>query len=206
MKVNSSNSPLQSLIDSEYQTAHTYAAYRLMIHQLHEKNKVTGPKQSQALFEYSRLNEQRMNRLDKHFAVRPDLSKAVIGVKKKYTWLVITEGWCGDAAQLLPAIEKMSFLNYNISTRYILRDEHTDIMDMFLVNNTRAIPVLVCIDENHQVIWHWGPRPLAGQLIIDACKKKGMDSEASKEELHTWYAQDKLEAFQTEIIKLVKKM
>jgi hypothetical protein len=28
-------------------------------------------------------------------------------VKNDYIWLVISEGWCGDAAQLLPVFDKM---------------------------------------------------------------------------------------------------
>ncbi len=206
MKVNTTQSPLQSLIDSGYQSAFTYAAYRLMIHQLHEKDKVTGPKQTANLLQYSRLNEQRMNRLDKHFAVREDLAKVMQAVKKKYTWLIITEGWCGDAAQLLPAIEKLTFLNLNISSRYILRDEHLEIMENYTTNGKLAIPILVCINENYDVIWHWGPRPKEGQQVLDDAKKKGLDQEAAKEELHLWYAQNKLDAFQNEMLKLIKKM
>lgn len=206
MKVNTTITPLQSLIDSGYNSAITYAAYRLLMHQLHEKGKVTGPTQTQELLDYSRLNEQRMNRLDKHFAVREDLAKALQAVKKKYTWLVITEGWCGDAAQLLPMVEKMTFVNLNLSSKYILRDEHEDVMDMFLTNGKRSIPVVICLNDANEVIWTWTARPKEAQKVLEDAIRDGADSHQAKEALHTWYAHNKGEAFQTEMLKLVKKM
>src|SRR5688572_6896864 len=131
MKANTTNSALQALIDSGYKTAMSYGEYRILIHKLHEQDKVTGQKQTPKLLEYSRLNEHRMNRLDKHFVVREDVVKALQGIKKKYTLVVITEGWCGDAAQMVPALEKMTFINLNLGTKYILRDNHPDIMDQY---------------------------------------------------------------------------
>lgn len=206
MKVNTTQNALQSLVDSGFKSAMSYGEYRILIHKLHEQNKVTGHRQTPALLEYSRLNEQRMNRWDKHFVVRDDVAKALSGVKKKYTWISITEGWCGDAAQMLPALEKFTFLNLNISSKYILRDDNPELMDMYLTNESRSIPIIICINDQGEEIWHWGPRPKDGQKILDEAKRNGTDTDAAKEELHLWYARNKMEAFQNEMIKLIRKM
>ncbi|MFN0031355.1 MAG: thioredoxin family protein [Flavobacteriales bacterium] len=206
MKVNTTTGPLQTLIDSGYKTTMTYAEYRLMVHKLNELGKVTGPKQTPALLEYSKLNEQRMNRLDKHFVVREDIAKLLQGIRKKYTWLVITEGWCGDAAQLLPMLERMTFLNLNISSRYLLRDENPELMDCYVTGIKRSIPIVICINDQHEELWHWGSRPKEGQKVKDDALKNGADAAEAREELHSWYAQNKGASFQDEIAKLLRRM
>lgn len=45
----------------------SYEQYRALITALHAENKVTGPEQTESLLQYSLLNEQRMNRWDKHY-------------------------------------------------------------------------------------------------------------------------------------------
>ena len=58
-------------------------------------------------------------------------------------WLIITEGWCGDAAQCIPTIEKIAAESKNIETHYVLRDENLDLIDEYLTNNARSIPKLI---------------------------------------------------------------
>ena len=62
--------------------------------------------------------------------------------------MVLTEGWCGDAAQVLPVINKIASLSDFIDLKIILRDEHEELMNKFLTNGSKSIPKLVAIDEN----------------------------------------------------------
>jgi hypothetical protein len=43
-----------------------------------------------------------MNRLDKTMKLLPEVVSALQALQQEYIWIVISEGWCGDAAQLLP--------------------------------------------------------------------------------------------------------
>lgn len=75
--------------------------------------------------------------------------------------LIITESWCGDAAQNVPVLEKIAAESDMIETRYILRDENLDLMDPFLENGSRSIPKLFALDRtNLKVLGAWGSRPL----------------------------------------------
>jgi hypothetical protein len=52
-------------------------------------------------------------------------------LKSEYIWLVISEGWCGDAAQLLPIINKMAVESGKIDLRIVLRDENEELTVIF---------------------------------------------------------------------------
>jgi hypothetical protein len=47
-----------------------------------------------------------MNRLDKTMKLLPEVVSALQALQQEYIWIVISEGWCGDAAQLLPVLIK----------------------------------------------------------------------------------------------------
>ena len=100
----------------------SFGEYEGLTEQLVEEGKTTGPKQSESLANFTRLNLQRMNRLEKTIEVGEDARSAVRSVEKKQIWLTITEAWCGDAAQNIPIIEKIAAESDIIKTRYILRD------------------------------------------------------------------------------------
>src|SRR5690625_5366915 len=94
----------QDVIDNAY----TYESYRNLIDELLEDNKTTGPNQSEEMVQYTKMNVHRMKRLDKQVEVNEDLIERVKQIKKTVVWLVITEGWCGDAAQIIPALDRKS--------------------------------------------------------------------------------------------------
>ena len=98
-----------------------------------------------------------MKRLDKTIQLSEKTNSYTKALKKSVTWLVLTEGWYGDAAQVLPVINKIASLSDFIDLKIILRDEHEELMNKFLTNGSKSIPKLVAIDENKKVIYSWGP-------------------------------------------------
>jgi len=148
--------------------SYTYKGYREMISGLIEKRISTGNTQSDDLLHYSELNETRMNRLEKTIKITDEVQEKISLLESKVTWLVIAEGWCGDAAQILPIINKMADLSENIDLKIVLRDENESLMNDFLTNGGMAIPKLIILDEENNVIGDFGPRPeLARKLIAD---------------------------------------
>src|SRR5437868_7628324 len=96
----------------------TYTEYIKLIDDLLLDSKTTGENQSEAMFNYGKLNRQRMHRLEKTVVLNDSLKKKVKNFQRKMIWLIITEGWCGDAAQNIPIIEKIAAENAeNIETR-----------------------------------------------------------------------------------------
>ena len=184
----------------------TFAEYISLVDKLLAKGSTTGPIQTVQKVEFTKLNRHRMNRLDKTIVLGEGIKAAAHGLSRKMTWLIITEGWCGDAAQNLPAIEKFAAENDNIETRYILRDENLELMDRYLTDGARSIPKLIAIDdETGDVLGTWGSRPLAAQNAYEDLKAKGIEKDAILERMQKWYNADRSVSLQNEFEDLIKE-
>lgn len=190
------------------QQQYTYEQFEQLLDTLMAEGKTTGPNQSEEYLHYARLNLQRMHRWDKTFQLRPDVAESLADVPEQ-SWWVITEGWCGDSAQNLPAIAKMAAATQGkVQLRIVLRDEHPQIMDQYLTNgNSRSIPILVAFDKEQRQLFRWGPRPEAAQALLTAWKNNPapVAFEEFEKEMHTWYTRDKGNAVQDELMLLLQK-
>jgi len=185
----------------------SYHAYRRLIDTFLQPEKSTAPKYSDSLMEYTRLNVMRMNRLDKTVEIIPELKDAITQINKPQTWLILTEGWCGDAAQIIPALYKATSLNENIALGFLLRDDNLELMDMYLTDGkSRSLPKLIALDENNNELFNWGPRPVILQELFYHLKAKALSDDAIKEEIHKWYAQDKTVTIQIELLQILNKI
>jgi hypothetical protein len=186
----------------------SYIKYRKIVTDSLAAGKVTGYQQTPELVHYTLLNETRMNRLDKKVIIPEDSIQKLLNLKKAYTWLVISEGWCGDAAQLLPVFNKLAMITPQIEMKVIFRDENPAIMSMFLTNGARSIPKLIILDgESKSVLGHWGPRPKAATQLFNSYKSQyGKIDETLKTELQLWYLHDKGISTQEEIVTLMRDL
>ena len=131
--------------------------------------------------------------------------KEISLIKEEQTWLVITEGWCGDAAQNLPVINKLAEINTNIKLKLVLRDENLELMDLFLTNGGRSIPKLIALNKQNEVLFTWGPRPkVATKMVADYKEKHGSLDPQFKQDLQVWYNKDKGKSVQSDFIELLK--
>lgn len=169
----------------------TYKEYRELVANLLEENKSTTKNGSESLVGYSKLNHSRMKRLDKTIKLEEKTQTNLDKLNKKITWVVLTEGWCGDAAQNLPIMNKFAEANKHIELKLVLRDENIELMNEYLTNGGQSIPKLIQI-ENGKVTKTWGPRPtIATKLIADYKEKNGVVDAQIKEDLQLWYNKDK---------------
>jgi hypothetical protein len=76
-------------------------------------------------------------------------------------------------------------------------------MQQFLTNGGRSIPKLICLDADHHVLWHWGPRPASAVKLLEEVKAEGLDAKEAKEKLHLWYARNKQVDLQQELYVLI---
>ncbi len=181
-----------------------YSTYRSQIKSLLTENKTTGSNHSEAMIAYTKMNDQRMSRWDKKINLDSELSKAISELPKM-NWMVITEAWCGDAAQNIPFIAKLASENPKIDLRFIMRDEHPEVMDGYLTNGARSIPILVMTDENFNDLAIWGPRPAPVQkMVMEAKEKPDLDQPKFIESIHKWYAVDKNQTISNEFKQLLK--
>jgi hypothetical protein len=192
----------QKMILQEYlEKSLSYEAYKQLIDDLLAAGKATGTNHSEAFLHYSRMNQQRMHRLEKTIALVPEVKKRVLAIERPQTWLVLTEGWCGDAAQSLPVMQALAQLNPLIRLCLLLRDENLELMDQYLTNGvSRSIPKLIAVDtESLAVLFSWGPRPTPLQELFHRMKEEGMAFDDIKEELQRWYNTDKTASIQQEL-------
>jgi len=181
----------------------SYAEYTEMVQVMAAKGQTTS-EPSPVYIAATHLNAQRMKRLDKHCVIHSTLRDKIAGLQESYSWMVITESWCGDAAQIVPVIAAVAACSSKISLSLILRDENPGIMDLFLTNGSRSIPKLICL-RGEQILGTWGPRPKAIQAMMVEYKKMHPDApkEALHEELHLWYARDKTASTQSDLLACI---
>lgn len=170
----------------------TFGEYVSLIDRLLDEGKTTGSNQSEAMVGYGRINRQRMARLEKTITVPDEIARDLAANTRNQIWLILTEGWCGDAAQNIPAIEKAAASGRGIETRYILRDENLELMDAYLTDGARSIPKLIALDaDSLEVLFTWGARPAAAQELFKKRRAEGVEKASILEELQRWYNADR---------------
>lgn len=181
----------------------SYEEYIELVSSMLGQGKATGDVQNESRLEYTRLNLVRMNRVSKTLIHDEDAFATVRNVDLPQTWLIITEGWCGDAAQNLAVVEHIASASDAIKTRYILRDENPELMNEFLTNGSRSIPKLIAVDDlSGRVLGTWGPRPAAAQRHWNEMKDEGIEKAQLSENLQRWYNADKGVSLQKELAEL----
>ena len=104
--------------------------------------------------------------------------------------LAITEDWCGDAMINNPVIRKTAEAA-GVEVRTALRDADTDLIDRYLTNGGRAIPIYLVLNEAGEVIGKWGPRAPELQAYVTEGRSKlpAQDDPTFKEQSDAFYTE-----------------
>ena len=170
----------------------SYETYRNLIDKYEAEGKSSGEEQTEERVYYTALNQKRYKRLDKTIEIPEEKAQFFINYPKSVCLLVITESWCADAAQIVPVVHKIAELNPKITMKLVFRDENEALMNLFLTNGGKAIPIVVFLDLEDKVLAHWGSRPsVATKMVEEEKAKNGKLSPVFKANLQRWYNQDK---------------
>ncbi|GAA4300881.1 thioredoxin family protein [Nibribacter koreensis] len=186
----------------------SYGHYKSLVETLVLENKTTGREQTPERIAFTRLNLQRMKRVEKQFAFLPELEALLKEQKPHWRWLLLTEAWCGDGAQTIPAIAAIAQAIPSIELLLVQRDENEALMDTCLTNGSKSIPMLICEDhKTGERLFTWGPRPTSIQerLIAFKAVNPGVRHEDLMQQLHAWYAKDRSISLQQDLLRLVKE-
>lgn len=199
------NTIIKQIIQDGLDNSMSYVEYRELVMTKVENNSNTGHEVTEALANYTMLNNKRMKRWDKTIKIGEGVADAIKHKKFNQTWIVITESWCGDAAHVIPVINKIAELNQGINFRVVLRDDNEALMDQFLTNGSRSIAKLIILDTaTKDVIATYGPRPSTATLLVNDYKAKyGILTPEFKEELQQWYNKDKGQTVIADLISLI---
>lgn len=183
-----------------------YGQYLQIVKDLFGKGLITGNVQTPGYLDYTKVNLQRYSRLEKTVVLSDGLCSVVDQLRQPLVLLVITEGWCGDAAQNIGIFEALGRYSDKIRVRYIFRDENLELMDQFLTNGSRSIPKVLCLDENLEVKFSWGPRPAALQKQVQEMITAGVSKEDRGQFIHGWYHKDHTLSTQAELEELLRAL
>jgi thiol-disulfide isomerase/thioredoxin len=190
-----------------FEKALRYENYRKEVDALVAEGKTTGAVQTPELLEYTKLNIQRMNRLDKTVALDEQTLIQLSQLDHNYKWLLVGDAWCGDCAQIIPIINKMSEADgSHIDFRIISRDAVPGLIETLNENKSRSIPKLVMMDaDTYETLHIWGARPLAAHEILLHYKanQNVMSKEDFEKQLHLWYAKDRGQNIMREVTALI---
>ncbi len=196
---------MKEIIENSLQKAMNYQEYRNHLQKL--VSEFNNKESADDLMHYNRLNDKRMKRLDKQIELDETAKREVAQIENDFTWLVLSESWCGDAAQSLPVLNKFAELNQKINLKIVSRDENDPLMQQFLTDGSRSIPKLIVLDKNNEVIDHWGPRSKRAKALLDEYKEKnGKIDGQIKEDLQVWYNRDKGQSIEEELVEILRKM
>lgn len=172
--------------------------------ELLNQNQTTNKQNDKTLLEHTKLNLTRINRLLKTLTIAPEIISEIEEKQTYYTLLVLTEGWCGDASQVLPVLRKLEQASSFIDLKIILRDENLELMDQFQTDGTRSIPKVLIV-KNDVIINNWGPRPEELMSLTALFKQNDQyTKEEFMKDVQQWFNKDKGKAILKEIISLLK--
>ena len=186
---------------------YSYDEYYQLTQQCSANHTTTGDEQSANRIDATKLNAHRMTRIYKQINLEEKLIKLLTNNKSiNCDWLVISEAWCGDSAQCLPIIHKISELNEGINLKIILRDENDELINQYSTNGSKSIPKLICTNSlTNSEIGNWGPRPTEITSMVKSLKSQNptISHDEFVKQLHFWYAKDKGLSLQADLYSLI---
>lgn len=152
---------------------------------------------------YYILGIQRMERMLKTFHPTEEDFQKLESKNFNGKILVITEGWCGDASQCTPVVHQ--FFKGKNKVRFFFRDSDTSLINQFLTDGNQAIPKVLILNENFEVINTWGPRPKHGLELLAKFKNdpENYPRETFYNDLQVYYAKNKGKDTLAEILDLL---
>lgn len=154
---------------------------------------------------YTKLNYSRVKRWTKTAIISDETSNVLTNLPSRQKWVLITEPWCGDTANTVPIINLMAQVGTEIDFEIHLRDTEPFLIDSYLTNGGRSIPMLIIRDENDNDLFTWGPRPIEAQKLVMQNKELDLSADEKNTMLQNWYRNDKGDSTQKEIIALINK-
>ena len=187
-----------------FDNAMDFETYDKHVKELFSLGKTTGNNQSQNYIYFTKLGIQRVKRGLKTTTIEDKVIES-LNSTKAINWVVITEAWCGDAANSLPIIVKLAEARKDINLKLILRDTNPEIMNSYLTNGAKSIPIVIFLDGDFNELALWGPRPKPAQEMV--LKNKAHPVMSQQDfiiALQKWYISDKSQTTKHEFQEILE--
>jgi hypothetical protein len=130
----------------------------------------------------------------------PEWATAAVPAGAHRKLLVIAEDWCGDASNTVPIVARLVDQVPGLELRILMRDKYPEVMDQYLTNGSRSIPIVIALTELLEEVGHWGPRPTELQAWVMANRGTMPKSELYPQ-VRKWYARDRGETTLREVLE-----
>jgi len=120
--------------------------------------------------------------------------------------LVLSEDWCGDASNLVPVLARFAADAPQLDLRILKRDEHPEVMDLYLTNGSRSIPLSIILDDRGNAVGRWGPRPEGLQdFVLRERQVAGRPMTEIYKDIRRWYAIDRGHSTIRELVDRIER-
>ena len=124
----------------------------------------------------------------------------------RWNLLVLSEDWCGDASNTLPALARFAEAVPGIELRVLKRDENPELMGRYLTDGARSIPLAIVLDAAYEPVGCWGPRPAELQRFVLSERRAGVKDKGDLyKDVRRWYARDRGETTLRELLGVLEK-
>lgn len=114
--------------------------------------------------------------------------------------LVIAEDWCNDAVSTIPILARLAESVPGVELRMLRRDENPEVMDQYLSDGARAIPIVIALGAACEERGHWGSRPSDLQAWVLA--HRALPKPDLNREVRRWYARDRGQSTLREVLAI----
>ena len=90
---------------------------------------------------------------------------------KNLRTIVLAEVWCGHCMMNIPILLRLSEKT-DIPIRILPRDDNLELMDQYLTNGSRTIPIFIFIDQEGNEVAKWGPMAETTRNFVTPYREK----------------------------------
>lgn len=113
---------------------------------------------------------------------------------------LITEAWCMDACILLPLLRAIHIVRPDIAIWIYPRDQNEELMNRFLSNGSKSIPIVFGTDASLRELFRWGPRSQKARELLTPIQTLTYAEKAKV--LREFYKLDSTKDIQSELLEL----
>jgi hypothetical protein len=154
--------------------------------------------------ERPKKNGELWDALYKRAKLSDDVYARVARLRQQWHLLVLSEDWCGDSMNTLPAIARLTEATALIDMRIIGRDANPDLITAHLSGLSRSIPVIMVLDDDFNECGWWGPRPGSLQAWVTE-SGLALPKEERYRQVRMWYARDQGQTAVHELLEIIAK-
>lgn len=170
--------------------------------QLEEQIELDDPKE---LVPYFAINLKQSREIRKNFRYNPGMEKKAKSYDADLKFLIISEGWCEDASQIVPIVDRLAE-TIGVECKFVFRDENIELMEEYNTNGSYSIPIVIGVTPEGEEAFRFGPRPAQAMIYTNRFKKDPdkYSREDFEEDLDRFYLENHGQDIISEILELIE--